>query len=218
MTGREVVPTHSAYLELQAERAGMQEGYRFLDEKRLILASEILAGLKLLEETLTRWREARALALEALRGAIGRHGLEELSVYPAAAGVGCAGEAASRPVLGVRIDAVPELAPWPAEDRRQGTPGPTVEPVASAVFPSPEAELCRERFVNLLPIAARLAAVTGNLERLRQEYVRTSRRARALEDVLLPEIDESLRSIDAALEELDREEVVRVRRAGLDGG
>jgi V/A-type H+-transporting ATPase subunit D len=78
---------------------------------------------------------------------------------------------------------------------------------------SPESEECRARFSALLPIAARLAAVTGNLERLRGEYVRTSRRARALEDVLLPEIDARLAAIDNALEELEREEAVRVRGA-----
>ena len=63
-----------------------------------------------------------------------------------------------------------------------------------------------------MPLAARLAVLTGNLERLRVEYLRTSRRARALEDVLLPEIDERLGVIDNALEEQEREEAVRVRR------
>ena len=36
---------------------------------------------------------------------------------------------------------------------------------------------------------------------------------RAMEDVLLPEIDATLSAIDTALEELEREESVRVRRA-----
>jgi V/A-type H+/Na+-transporting ATPase subunit D len=67
----------------------------------------------------------------------------------------------------------------------------------------------------LLPIAARLAVLTGNLERLRVEYLRTSRRARALEDVLLPEMDARIDVIDNALEELEREEAVRVRRQGV---
>jgi V/A-type H+-transporting ATPase subunit D len=34
-----------------------------------------------------------------------------------------------------------------------------------------------------------------------------------MEDVLLPEIDSTLSAIDTALEELEREEAVRVRRA-----
>ena len=81
-----------------------------------------------------------------------------------------------------------------------------------AVGASPEAELCRNAFSDLIPRAARLAVLSGNLERLRLEYTRTARRARALEDVLLPEIDDTLKDIDVALEELEREEAIRVRQ------
>jgi V/A-type H+-transporting ATPase subunit D len=76
---------------------------------------------------------------------------------------------------------------------------------------SPEADACRAAFADLLPVAARLAVLTGNLERLRGEYLRTFA-APALEDVLLPEMDARLAAIDNALEELEREEAVRVRR------
>ena len=43
------------------------------------------------------------------------------------------------------------------------------------------------------------------------EYQRTERRARALEDVLLPELEETTRQIDGHLEALDLEEAVRFR-------
>ena len=208
MPSREIIPTHSAYLELKAERAGMQEGYHFLDEKRLILASEILTTLKDFEETMARWRDARGEALAALRAALGRHGLEELSVYPAAAPLVCDAAADSRSVLGVRIDQLP-----PPESLDASSAATATRPATrSNAIQSPEAEHCRGCFIRLSPIAIRLALLTGNLERLRLEYVRTSRRARALEDVLLPEIDDTLRAIDTALEELEREEAVRVRR------
>jgi V/A-type H+-transporting ATPase subunit D len=59
--------------------------------------------------------------------------------------------------------------------------------------------------------AAALAAQVASLQRLWFEYRRTSRRARALEDVLLPEIKQNLSVIDAGLEEQDREEAIRVR-------
>ena len=67
-------------------------------------------------------------------------------------------------------------------------------------------------FLLLIPRCVRLADLAANLERLRAEYARTARRARAMEDVLLPEIDATLAAIDTALEELEREEAVRVRR------
>ena len=205
MSGREIIPTQSAYLELKAERAGMQEGYRFLDEKRLILASEILAQLKDYEETIARWRRAQADALAALRAALGRHGIEELSVYPVPKVLDCESAETSGSVLGVRVV---QLSPL-AEEGDQAASLSSAD--VSGALRSPEADACRARFAQLLPLASRLAVLTGNLERLRSEYVRTARRARALEDVLLPEIDDSLSAIDNALEELEREEAVRVR-------
>lgn len=210
MSERELVPTQSAFLELKAERAGMQEGYRFLDEKRLILAGEILANLRDYDAASARWRAAEAAARDALRAAVGRHGLEELSIYPSAA-ADCGLETRRRSVLGVRIEDLPPLdaesAPADA-DSDQAVAADADGPANR----SPEAEACRACFAALLPLAARLAAITGNLERLRGEYLRTSRRARALEDVLLPEMDAQLAMIDTALEELEREESVRVRR------
>lgn len=218
MTDRELVPTQSAFLELKVERAGMQEGYRFLDEKRLILAAEILANLRDYEATVARWRAAEGPARKALRAAVGRHGLDELSVYPALA-TECVLGSESRSVLGVRIE-----TPVPVE---VGDPEPGVSQTTGVIGPgrdpdfdlddrgpanrSPEADACRVAFAELMPIAARLALLTGNLERLREEYLRTARRARALEDVLLPEMDARLALIDNALEELEREESVRVR-------
>ena len=57
------------------------------------------------------------------------------------------------------------------------------------------------------------AASAGNLERLAAEYRRTERRARALENVLLPEIERALRTTEEHLEQADREEAVRIRTA-----
>jgi V/A-type H+/Na+-transporting ATPase subunit D len=84
MTERAIVPTHSAFLELKEERSGMREGYRFLDEKRLILAAEILAELGRYEREMTAFRNDYREAAKALQGAVARHGLEGLAVYPPA--------------------------------------------------------------------------------------------------------------------------------------
>ncbi|MCU0972228.1 MAG: V-type ATP synthase subunit D [Gammaproteobacteria bacterium] len=194
---REISPTHSAYLELREERQGMEEGYRFLDEKRLILAAAMLEELRRYEAALNDFRKAYAAAVESLRAALARHGLEELEALPAGASWQGALTVTPRSVLGVVVNAIEcRLA-----DQDESRP-PTI---------SPEGDLCRKRFAALLPPAAQLAAMTGNLERLSHEYNRTARRARALEDVLLPELEQELRSIDTALEEQDREEAIRAR-------
>lgn len=198
---REITPTQSAYLELKEEKEGMQEGYRFLDEKRLILAAEILEQLSCYEEALASFRALYSDAVAVLRMAVSRHGLEGLSCLPAAPDIAGRLRLSSGSVLGVPVQGV--------ECEIEG-----FEVLPEPIEPSPEAARCRALFRGLIPSAAQLAATIGNLERLRQDYVRTARRARALEDVLLPEIDDTLRAIDAALEELEREEAIRVRRAG----
>ena len=60
--------------------------------------------------------------------------------------------------------------------------------------------------------AAALAAVSGNLERLSLEYRRSVRRARALQDVMLPELDRSISDIESRLEELEHEDAIWMRR------
>jgi V/A-type H+-transporting ATPase subunit D len=201
MSERETTPTQSLLLELKEERLGMREGYRFLDEKRLILASEILAELKRYQAELDAFDSAYADASAALEEAVVRHGVEELSLYPPYPPLDGAMDLKPRSVLGVTVyDLTCEVA--------------EPEPPLGTAVASPEAERCRDAFRALIPRAAHLAALAGNLERLREDYARTARRARALEDVLLPELDETLSAIAGALEELEREEAVRARRLG----
>jgi V/A-type H+-transporting ATPase subunit D len=83
---------------------------------------------------------------------------------------------------------------------------------AEAVNRSPEAEACRRAFAAVLAAAAPLAAVSGNLERLSLEYRRAVRRARALQDVMLPELDRSIYDIENRLEELEQEDAIWMRQ------
>jgi V/A-type H+-transporting ATPase subunit D len=191
----DVTPTRTALLELQEERRVMQEGYQFLDEKRLLLAAAMLAELatyrRLGGELERRWGEATA----ALTAAVARHGLQELGCYPPADLSRSQLRTERRSLLGVVLqEAVLETN---AAEARE------------AVHRSPEAEACRAVFLQVLAQAATAAAVAGNLERLRAEYRQTERRARALENVLLPEIEGEVRDMDERLEEFDREDALR---------
>jgi V/A-type H+-transporting ATPase subunit D len=61
-----------------------------------------------------------------------------------------------------------------------------------------------------------LAACCVNLRRLARDYVRTERRARAIENVLMPEIESTLKIIDEQLEGMDQEEIARLRQRRID--
>jgi V/A-type H+-transporting ATPase subunit D len=195
---REITPTRTAALELKEERRAMREGYEFLDEKRLLLAAEMLRELKRYEQDRAVLLEALARAASALQAACARHGLQGVQVYPAPRLENAQLQVIPRRLLGVRLQ----------EARLEADAGA----LPSALHPSPEAEHCRGAFLEVVRRSAGLAAIAGNLERLRREYRRTERRARALEDVLTPEIEQALYEVESRLEEMEQEEAVRVRR------
>ena len=193
----EASPTRAVVLELKDEQRAMHEGYVFLDEKCLLLAGEILRELAHYAELDSVLLAAHQTAITALQAAVARHGLDELQVYPPLDQTPSTLERAARSIMGVRL----LDARWrPAE---KTAPRP--------VAPSPEAEACRRAFVVLVAAAAELAAVSGNLERLSFEYRRSVRRARALQDVLLPELDQSVYRIETRLEELEQEDAISMR-------
>ena len=194
----DVTPTRSSVLEQKEERKAMHEGYVFLDEKCLLLAGEMLRELAhhtaLQRDFLASWDAAIA----SLQAAVARHGLEGLETYSSADLADARVARTPRTLMGVKL----QNAEFLAAATVAGTP---------AIDRSPEAEACRRAFRTLLGPAAQLAAVAGNLERLQQEYQRAVRRARALQDVLLPELDRNIGEIETRLEELEQEDAIWMR-------
>lgn len=196
----EIIPTRGAALALAEEKRFIETGYEFLDEKRMLLAATLL-------EELAAWRAARAAydaamaaAVAALKAALARHGFEALARYPAGAGQGEGMDFASRNFLGLGLLEPPDAAWHP--------PAPQ-----AALDASEAAEACRAAFAALVPHAMRVAARAANIRRLIREYRATERRARALENVILPETAASLAAITEYLDESDQEEALRIRNA-----
>ena len=76
-------PTRAAILELKEEQQVVNEAYVFLDEKRLLLASELLTQLQRYQQLNQQSNELQTRAREAMIAAIGHHGLDGLQVYAA---------------------------------------------------------------------------------------------------------------------------------------
>jgi len=200
MIGPAQAPTRAAVLALREERVVVGEAYEFLDEKRLVLAAELLRQLKRYETLQDELNTLASAARARLICAVQRHGLQELAVYPPRRRSQRRIELKERNFMGVRL----------AETRLEETAPPGV--AASASFPSSEAEQCRLAFDRLVERCAELAGVAGNLYRLMAEYRLTERRARALENIILPEIEQLLKDMTGHLEEVDLEDAIRVRR------
>ena len=190
--------SRSAFLDLQDEQRLVNDGYEFLDEKRILLAAELLRQRE-------AWREARAAFMErweeaarALPAAAADQGLEGLQVHPRYTLDAARLDIEERPYVGqVMLEASLDLGDTALER----------EPVR----PSPEVRRSADAFRAVLEAAAPLAAITANLERLMREYRRTERRVRALENVVLPEIRQDLAAMEEHLDLNEQEEVIRVR-------
>lgn len=196
----ELTPTRTTFLEIQDDLRRLAEGYHFLDEKSVLLAHEILRQLAQFDANLADLEVGHGQALEALTAAAARHGLDALETHPP--------------------DDLSEMAPDLRRENYLGLPlfshqWPDDEPPMrfAAVDPSPEANACRAAFGRCLALHSAQAVIAGNLLRLREEYVRTERRARALDQLIMPEMRQTLKQIDDQLESVDQEEAMRVRHA-----
>jgi V/A-type H+-transporting ATPase subunit D len=196
---RQPVATRIAQLELKDEQRLVKGGYELLDEKRIRLVAEIRAQLGQLRRWQAEVRKAQEAARGALIAALGRHGIDELSGYPALSADEGELKFARTRLFGLELLDLH----WHA-----GAVRLTERPVN----PSPEARACARDYRALLEPLMMTAVCSLNLRRLMREYVRTERRARAIENVLLPEIEWSVRFIDEQLEILDQEEIARVRQ------
>jgi len=199
MPERNLTATRITFLELGDERRMVREGHALLDEKRMLLAAEILAGLRryaaLRRQWLTMLRDARG----ALAAAVRRHGLDGVTTHPAREELGTV-TVTPRRLLGLHLAEA---------DLESATAATAFAPAET----SPEVGECVERFTALAAAAAGMAALAASLRVMARDYVRTERRARALENVILPEIESDIRFVEAQLESIDQEESIRVREA-----
>lgn len=197
MLSSEMAPTRSAVLQLKDEQDIILEAYDFLDEKRLLLAAELLKQLEHYQDLLEQFEQLRKEAEASLVSAVQRHGLHGLQVYPGQYLENSDVNIDSKMYMGVDLVTTALVIP----DSQQSQ---------YICHPTAEAEQCRQVFIRFLRLSAVLAGVSGNLHRLLAEYKRTERRARALENVVIPEIEQNLKEMSSHLEELDQEDVIRV--------
>jgi len=198
--GQSGTVSRSAWLELREELILVNDGYRFLDEKRIMLAAEMLRQ----RDTYRQARDAFAKLCDSARSALvdaaADLGLDGLQVYPAVELDDARVEIDERPSVGLRmLDAQLLTGEIPA--------------AREPILPSPAARACAAKYREVLAAGTQLAALAANLQRLIHEYRRTERRVRALENVVLPEIREDLAMMEEHLDLVEQEEVIRVRTA-----
>lgn len=192
----ETITRHN-FLALREEHGFIREGFAFLDEKRMLLAQQILAEHADYRRRRAALATAWEAAIAALAEALGESGLLPLAVA----------------AIPRRPPPLPELARhahFGVPLLRLAADDPAAERPAGWQTPH---HRCAEAFARVTVAAAAVAASAGNLQRLVAEYRRTDRRARALENVILPELAGRLHVVEAALEDSELEESLRTRLA-----
>jgi len=203
---REILPTKTEALALGDERKLMRDGFGFLDEKRMLLAGEMIHRVRELEEKLAELDRASLAARAALGDAIERHGLDELQMLPPPFPALAAPSLLSSSLLGVALNAVASAAPT--------EPTSLLDGVETALTGSASLVTAAMAFRRLALLSGEVGVIVANLERLVREYKRVERRANALESVLIPEVEEALKTVTEQLESFDQEETIRARMAG----
>lgn len=195
MSEARATASRAALLELRQEREVVQEGHRFLDEKRILLAREILRRLEEYEKARAAMEHSEEAARKALGDALGSHGLEYLQLHaPPTAGSG-----------EVRVGRTAFLAmPLPEAELE-------LELVGLEGLESEALGACARAYAEVARDAAAMAGAEAALLRLLAEYRRTERRVRALENLILPELRGEERDMEEVLEENEMEEAIRVR-------
>lgn len=192
--------------ELLTRRSGIafaRQGRDLLVDKRSALVRELrrldvdvadeLAAAGLLG------RQARS----RLYDAVAEDGLEDVESAAAGAATGVEVVRVDRRVVGVRVTTlhVPRLSRSPQE---RG---------AAPVLVTPGATAAAEAYECYLERVLRLVILEATVRRLTQEIARTTRQVNALETVVIPRLECEVTHILAVLDEREREEHSRLKRA-----
>ncbi|MBN1487898.1 MAG: V-type ATP synthase subunit D [Anaerolineae bacterium] len=199
MTRLNVAPTRSNLLDIRDSLKLACEGYEILDKKREVLTTELIHvahDATVLQERVWKLLEEAYGALEVARLTMGREHLEW-----AALSVNESIEVRIRPhsVMGVVIPAVEGYGAPPEMPYGLGNTSVSLDESAA-------------RFRKVLTELPALAETMTTVWRLARELQKTQRRVNALKYIFIPQYEETLAFIEAALEEREREETFRLKR------
>jgi V/A-type H+-transporting ATPase subunit D len=198
----QVNPTRTELLGRRAQIRLATQGAQLLRGKREALVREFLTQLSAFNQARDSMRKSLLHAKRALIRALSLDGPEAVASAGLATGGGVTVELAERNIWGVRV--VDVTSAWrgrPADERRY-----------SPLDTSARVDESAERFEEVLAQIVRVAPLDRKMRRLAEEIRKTSRRVNALEQRLLPDLQEQVRFIRATLDQREREDVFRLKR------
>lgn len=192
MARYEVAPTRTNLIRLRDDLAFAREGYELLEQKREILVVEMKRFTARAVEAQHAADRELAQAYAALKQAQAVTGVSSVSYAARAVNIDPRLRLAERRVMGVGVPSV-EMS---IEDRT-----PYYGPGSTSVW----TDEAVARFKAALAALATLAEARIAVIRLAREIKKTIRRVNALEKILIPDCEETLKYVADSLEESDRE-------------
>ncbi len=192
MARYEVAPTKTNLMKVKRDLGFAREGWELLDQKRKILIVELMG---LIDRAVEAQEEVEAKLKEAygaLDQAILRMGRREVNLIALAMNIESDIAFSEKRVMGVSLPRVKIRF----DDR---------SPYFAAAESSIWIDEAIKKFREVLRLLGTLAEARISLMRLSREVGKTIRRVNALEKIFIPDYDETLKYIEMALEESDRE-------------
>ena len=190
------LPTKGNLMAAKRSRSLAQTGYELMDRKRNILIRELMALMGAAKDLQSRIDTVFTQAYAALQAANIRLGVCDRIAE--AVDVDNSLELRYRSVMGVELPHIPGESPAPRlEYGFSGT--------------SSLLDDCCLKFHQVKELTRSLAEVETSIYRLAQAIRTAQKRANALQNIVLPDLDDTIRAITDALEEKEREEFVRMK-------
>ena len=192
MARYEMAPTKTNLMKVKQDLGFAREGWELLDQKRKILIVELMGLIDRAVEAQEEVEAKLGQAFEALDQAILRMGRREVNMIALGMNIESDISFSEKRVMGVSLPRVKVRF----DDR---------SPYFAAAESSIWIDEAIKKFREVLRLLGTLAEARISLMRLSREVGKTIRRVNALEKIFIPDYDETLKYIEMALEESERE-------------
>ena len=191
-----ILPTKGNLMAAKRSRSLAKTGYELMDRKRNILIREIMALMERAQAVQTQIDTVFTEAYTALQRAN-----IDLGICDRIAGaveLDQSLEIQYRSVMGVELPHLPERSA-------------PLRPEYGMGFTSSALDDAYVKFHRVKELTRELAEVETSIYRLADSIKKSQKRANALENIVIPGFNETIRVITDALEEKEREEFVRLK-------
>jgi len=198
MAARNLAPTKSNLLNLRQELGFAKQGYELLDQKRNILIIELLGLVDQATDFESQVGRALERAFTSLQEAVLAGGRLQMLHLGNAVHIDSSIEVAHRKVMGVRL---------PVVHTEFTDHAPYFSPYDGSFW----VNVAIRDFQAALNAMGRLAELKVSIVRLASEVRKTIRKVNALDKIAIPELEDTVKSMQDRLEENERDMFVLMK-------